>query len=472
MVALKDTDGNMEDPDSNQWALTLANSAGTSRNSLLFKEFALSTALDAGTGTFSGYKKLERTSTGLYFFYAKVAFDATEEEWLAQFGWEEGAVALYELRATQVTDAANDLGVLLTRCSAVRMAELDASNLPADIAALPTATAIVDEWETQSQANPTGFQVNVRMLNGSAIMQTGGVAYSDMRKISGTSIIGLPGQIAGRFSEFFNTAVGAFNVNTPLADFKADVSGLATPGDDMNLADDAITAAKYDETTAFPVKLVDTGATKIARTGADGDTLETISDQIDGIMGSTGTGARTISVTVNNGVDPLEKATVRFSEGANTYVGQTSPIGLILFSLDDFTFDLAISKSGHSFTPTTLVVDGDKTEVYSMTIDAIDPPPNASTTTGVGTYLDEKGVEEEGVTVTVQILEGPGDDGLGYDSTEWAETTDVNGIVQFAGIVHGAKYSIWRGDQKAPMETFTAPLTGTSFDLKEVIGRG
>src|SRR4030065_1773165 len=49
----------------------------------------------------------------------------------------------------------------------------------------------------------------------------------------------------------------------------------------MNLADNAITAAKYDESTAFPLASADTGATAVARTGADADTLETLSDQLD-----------------------------------------------------------------------------------------------------------------------------------------------------------------------------------------------
>jgi len=49
----------------------------------------------------------------------------------------------------------------------------------------------------------------------------------------------------------------------------------------VTLADSAITSAKYDESTAFPVKNDDSGATKIARTGADSDTLETLSDQMD-----------------------------------------------------------------------------------------------------------------------------------------------------------------------------------------------
>lgn len=56
----------------------------------------------------------------------------------------------------------------------------------------------------------------------------------------------------------------------------------AKAGDAMTLADDAITSAKYDESTAFPVKSADTGSTALARTGADSDTLETLSDQIDG----------------------------------------------------------------------------------------------------------------------------------------------------------------------------------------------
>lgn len=50
----------------------------------------------------------------------------------------------------------------------------------------------------------------------------------------------------------------------------------------VGLANDAITAAKFDESTAYPLKSADTGATAVARVGADSDTLETLSDQIDG----------------------------------------------------------------------------------------------------------------------------------------------------------------------------------------------
>ena len=46
------------------------------------------------------------------------------------------------------------------------------------------------------------------------------------------------------------------------------------------LANDVIKAASFDESTAFPLKSADTGLTQVARVGADGDTLETLSNEI------------------------------------------------------------------------------------------------------------------------------------------------------------------------------------------------
>ncbi len=46
--------------------------------------------------------------------------------------------------------------------------ELQTDDVPGLIAALPTAAAIVNEWETQSQADPTGFHVNVLEVGGTS----------------------------------------------------------------------------------------------------------------------------------------------------------------------------------------------------------------------------------------------------------------------------------------------------------------
>ena len=59
---------------------------------------------------------------------------------------------------------------------------------------------------------------------------------------------------------------------------------LADTGTDgVVLANDAITSAKFDESTAFPLKSADTGDTEVMRTGADGDTAEDLSDQLDAL---------------------------------------------------------------------------------------------------------------------------------------------------------------------------------------------
>jgi len=65
------------------------------------------------------------------------------------------------------------------------------------------------------------------------------------------------------------------------------------------LADDAITASKFDESTAFPLAAGDTGATQVARVGADSDTLETLSDQIDGAALEAGGNLATVLADTN-----------------------------------------------------------------------------------------------------------------------------------------------------------------------------
>jgi len=84
------------------------------------------------------------------------------------------------------------------------------------------------------------------------------------------------------------------NIDAILEDTGTTIPGLITTaqadldiitGTSGVLIDDAaITEDAFDNTTAFPVAKEDAGATEIARTGADGDTLETLSDQIDDVQ--------------------------------------------------------------------------------------------------------------------------------------------------------------------------------------------
>jgi hypothetical protein len=140
------------------------------------------------------------------------------------------------------------------------------------------------------------------------------------------------------------------------------------------LADDAITSAAFDELTAFPIKSADTGSTQVARVGADSDTLETLSDQLDAIptateidaqlsgvhgSGSWGVGnggALSLTYSVysdNDKTDVVEGATVELyaTPGMETILDSqvTDVLGQVTFErLVAGTYYLYIHKAGYT----------------------------------------------------------------------------------------------------------------------------
>jgi hypothetical protein len=161
---------------------------------------------------------------------------------------------------------------------------------------------------------------------------------------------------------------------------------------------------------------------------------------------------------------------VRLTEGANVFSATTNASGVAVFNLDDATYDpVALTKAGFSFSGTTLVVSADASVTYTMTAITIDPPPSATTSTGVMTTLDEKGVVEDGVEISVRMRRGPGTAGLSYDVKDWTETSAGGGLVSFVGLVRGGVYRLWRGDETEKFQEFTVP-DSDSFDIAEVLG--
>jgi len=136
----------------------------------------------------------------------------------------------------------------------------------------------------------------------------------------------------------------------------------AAVGSAMTLGDAAITASKFDESTAFPTKSADTGSTQIARVGADGDTLEDISDEIAALDFSsledaiTGPGDYAVTITIRTtGGSPISGVSVwlntsndRTGSVAGTKV--TDSNGQVSFNLEYTTYYVYCLLSGYSFT--------------------------------------------------------------------------------------------------------------------------
>ncbi len=100
-----------------------------------------------------------------------------------------------------------------------------------------------------------------------------------------TAISGQSGWITVRNKDVLTVYVDGLADDTSTPDYTTRWYELAVQL--VTLADDAITAAKFDESTAFPLTSADSSTTRVARVGADGDTLETLSDEIAAKMASS-----------------------------------------------------------------------------------------------------------------------------------------------------------------------------------------
>ena len=100
---------------------------------------------------------------------------------------------------------------------------------------------------------------------------------------------------------------------------------------------------------------------------------EDIQDIADGVVaGTAGTGARTVTITVNDGTTALQGANVRVTLNLETYVQATNASGQCTFNLDDGTWTVGITLVNYTYSGTTLVVNGNETATYSMTAAGID----------------------------------------------------------------------------------------------------
>lgn len=219
--------------------------------------------------------------------------------------------------------------------------------------------------------------------------------------------------------------------------------------------------------TAGMVTLYFYGATNLVQTAQRIDCRAVRADNRDGdaIPASNGgSGAYVVTITVNDGSTALQNATVRMTEGANTFEAATNVSGQASFSLDAATYTVSITKAGYEFTPTTLAVSGATTHTYSMSAMNI-TPSNPWQTTGYITIRDGDGNEVANAIVDVQITKyAYTDTGNGIDDPLISRTTDANGYAEFVGLPRKAKYVArvnggpWSKGETA--DASTTPLVG------------
>lgn len=190
---------------------------------------------------------------------------------------------------------------------------------------------------------------------------------------------------------------------------------------------------------------------------------------VDSLSSQAGTGARVVEVTVTDGTDPIEGALVRFSKGGETFVQSTNVDGEKAFSLDDGTWTVSITANGFSFTPTTLLVDGNEIVTYVMTpVVTPTPSPGEGQVTGVGNVYDEYGELDSSKTVYAQMILAAR--ATGFFDGKVAEYTPIAGIVTIPKLFKTATYQFWIGNSSKRLK-FYVPETGEdSIDLPPILG--
>jgi len=132
--------------------------------------------------------------------------------------------------------------------------------------------AVVDEWETQSQADPTGFHVNVMewLSDACAVTVTAGVPRTD------------PGALGGSVQSLADLKDFADVGYDPVTN---KVQGVVLV--DLATTTSTVTDAVVTDAASRTASKADVSG--LAQTGADADTLETLSDQIDVIVAAGAT---------------------------------------------------------------------------------------------------------------------------------------------------------------------------------------
>ena len=166
---------------------------------------------------------------------------------------------------------------------------------------------------------------------------------------------------------------------------------------------------------------------------------------LENVVSASGSGARSVSITVLLDEIAQQSALVRLVKGAEKYLATTDEDGLAEFSVNDGTWRVSITLANTQFTPVDLVVNANVSQSYSLTalpaLEASDP----NKITGYWLCLSQAGTPESGVQITLTAMSlPPNSTGLILDSASRSATTGADGIASFTNLIPGVRYKVKR----------------------------
>jgi hypothetical protein len=231
---------------------------------------------------------------------------------------------------------------------------------------------------------------------------------------------------------FTDLPAGAYRLNA----FVGAVGGFANEVYDVTLStatfyprsEDSTLGGKIIGTLAAGTHTAQTGDA-FARLGAPAGA--SIAEDIANIDGGSGlTGPNTVTITVTDGTNPIEDATVRIHRTGYSETKKTNASGVVSFTVTSANWSVSISATGYASETNALTVDGDETVSYSLDAFAVSEPsaPNACV---VQCFIYENASPIQNATVKARLRDiNSAVNGVVLTKNTVEATTNANGYAE------------------------------------------
>lgn len=300
-------------------------------------------------------------------------------------------------------------------------------------AATPTAAGVSSAINT----NPNSTETAIKAV-------TDQMRFTIPNQIDANALSGGSGPSAATIA----AAVRDVNNQTPTSNSlgAAVNSAVSNASTAATNASSAATAANTAANTAATAVSQTTPSAIRADIGMSTNNLDSqLTGILAAVVASSGTGGDVVTVTVTDGTNPIQNATVYFTINLSKYSAKTNSSGVCQLAPNEGTgtYGVAIFAAGYQFTPTTLNVTGTMSQSYMMTPIVITPSVSPLVT-GYFYCVDNMEQPVAGVLHVLKMQSAPpGESGFSREKLQRLPiASDSTGLVEFVDLVPGATYVV------------------------------
>jgi hypothetical protein len=191
----------------------------------------------------------------------------------------------------------------------------------------------------------------------------------------------------------------------------------------------------------------------------------------------TGTGPVAVTITVDDGTNPVPNAQVTaYDAGVASGQGTTDANGEVVLNLAAGTYDVVIYHAGYTSGEETLTVPDDGDPTYSIAAIAPTGSVDPDWANCYADVYDEDGVLEANVVCSLRISKEPSGSGQIFGGAATEETSDANGRVHWDNRPVGCQVEYWRGPADQDPKRIkratiaAADVVGGVFWLPRIVG--